>query len=56
MGLHAAWQWLYGPFAWLFDPVTHYISRGHWQAWGRTSLAYLPHPRVLDFNFIAFSM
>lgn len=48
MGLHAAWHLLYGPLAWLFDPITRYVSGGHWQAWGRISLAYLPRGRVLE--------
>lgn len=48
MGLHAAWHWLYGPLAWFFEPVTHCVSGGHWHAWGRASLAYLPRGRVLE--------
>jgi ubiquinone/menaquinone biosynthesis C-methylase UbiE len=48
MGLHAAWHLLYDRLACLFGIVAHCASRGHWNAWGRASLAYLTHTRILE--------
>jgi ubiquinone/menaquinone biosynthesis C-methylase UbiE len=33
---------LYNDLAWLYDPVSWLASLGHWRAWGRAVLAYLP--------------
>jgi ubiquinone/menaquinone biosynthesis C-methylase UbiE len=33
---------LYNDLAWLYDPVSWLASLGHWHAWQRTMLAYLP--------------
>jgi ubiquinone/menaquinone biosynthesis C-methylase UbiE len=40
---------LYNELAWLYDPVSHFVSRGRWQAWQRSALSYLPPSgRVLE--------
>jgi len=50
MRLHSAWPLLYDRFAWLFDFAARCVSRGNWQAWGRTSLEHLTRPRVLELG------
>ena len=40
---------LYNELAWLYDPVSHAVSRGRWQAWQRSAMPYLPPSgRVLE--------
>jgi len=50
MRLHFVWPLLYHRLAWLFDGVSHCLSRGHWRAWGRACFAYLNHARVLELG------
>lgn len=40
---------LYNELAWLYDPVSHTVSGGRWQAWQRSAIPYLPPSgRVLE--------
>jgi ubiquinone/menaquinone biosynthesis C-methylase UbiE len=59
-GASAAWRrivglgfrLLYNELAWLYDPVSWAVSRGHWRQWQRTALPYLPPAgRVLEVGF-----
>jgi ubiquinone/menaquinone biosynthesis C-methylase UbiE len=41
---------LYQPFAWSYDLVAWVVSLGRWESWLRTTLPYLPGPRVLELG------
>ena len=42
---------LYHPLAWMYDPVSRVVSRGHWREWQRASCAELSGPQVLELAF-----
>jgi ubiquinone/menaquinone biosynthesis C-methylase UbiE len=41
---------LYHQLAFTYDGVAWLVSLGQWQAWGRTALAYVRGPRVLELG------
>ncbi len=41
---------LYNQLAWSYDLVAWLVSRGHWKAWGRTTLHHLAGPVVLELG------
>src|SRR5512143_1161386 len=41
---------LYHQFAFTYDTVAWLVSLGQWQAWGRTTLARVRGPRVLEIG------
>ncbi len=44
-------QRLYNEFAWAYDPVSWFVSLGHWSRWRRQALAYVRGQRVLEIGF-----
>lgn len=42
---------LYHELAWGYDLVSWLVSAGHWAAWRRAALTYLPPGRVLEVGF-----
>lgn len=41
---------IYQPMAWSYDLVAWVVSLGRWQTWLRTTLPFLPGPRVLELG------
>jgi ubiquinone/menaquinone biosynthesis C-methylase UbiE len=48
--LHFFFRLLYNELAWSYDIVAWLVSRGHWKAWGRTTLSHLRGERVLELG------
>ncbi|MBF6612804.1 MAG: methyltransferase domain-containing protein [Chloroflexi bacterium] len=46
--LRAAFEALYGPFAWAYDWVSRTFFLGQWRLWQRTSLHFLRGARLLE--------
>ena len=43
---------LYNELAWLYDPVSWFVSLGRWRRWQQTALAYLPASgSILEVGF-----
>ena len=46
--LRLAFYLFYNPFAFTYDWVSAFVSRGHWRAWTRAALPHILGSRVLD--------
>jgi SAM-dependent methyltransferase len=42
---------LYRELAWVYDPISRFVSAGRWDAWRRFALDYVEGPRVLEVGF-----
>lgn len=48
--LRVFFQWLYHPFAWMYDAVAAIVSFGEWQRWGQSVLPYLKGNHILELG------
>ncbi len=49
--LRFAFRLFYNPFAFTYDWVSAFVSRGRWRAWTRASIPRVAGPRVLEVAF-----
>lgn len=48
--LRVFFQWLYHPFAWMYDIVAAVVSFGEWQRWGQSVLPYIKGNHILELG------
>ncbi len=47
---HCLWHLFYDKLAWLYDIASACASGGRWRSWGRASINFLEHQRVLELG------
>ncbi|NMC52022.1 MAG: class I SAM-dependent methyltransferase [Chloroflexi bacterium] len=48
--LRIFFQWLYHPFAWMYDAVAAIVSFGEWQRWVQSVLPYIKGNHILELG------